>query len=208
MPRLTAALTITLDKPQTIAALLLGNSSSRRGWLHAQRRGNQFADLEQFRLRRDDHRDRRHARYQCPGRFGRQRPGDGRRVQGGYSPSAASSISGSHSLTMNGNGTLLVSGQNSYTGGTTRRRRRQPCRRGKRHVRAARRIGFHRLQWRHAAILIQQSARLFQSLQYRRQPGLQRRHQRPERDLVRRLERLRQQSLQGRQWHARLDLRR
>ena len=54
-------LTITLDAPQTVGTLLLGNSGARRRGLHPERHGKQHVDLEQFGPWRDDHGGQWHA---------------------------------------------------------------------------------------------------------------------------------------------------
>jgi autotransporter-associated beta strand protein len=115
----TTAVTITLDKPQTLGALLLGNSASTTVGYTLSGAGSNSLTLN-------------NSGYGAMitvtgGTHGINAPvvlADNLQVSGGNSGwtlsfGAASTITGSHALTMSGNGTLVLAGQNTYTGGTT-----------------------------------------------------------------------------------------
>jgi autotransporter-associated beta strand protein len=113
----TTALTITLDKPQTLGALLLGNSAGSALGYTLSGTGSNSLTLN-------------NSGYGATitvtgGTHAVNAPvilADNLQVAGGnngWTLSIGGSISGSHSLTVSGNGTLLLSGQNTYTGGTT-----------------------------------------------------------------------------------------
>jgi autotransporter-associated beta strand protein len=111
------ALTITLDKPQTVGALLLGNSGGTTLGYTLNGAGTNSLTFN-------------NSGYGATvtvtgGTHGVNAPvvlADNLQVAGGnagWTLSIAGSITGSHSLTMSGNGTLILSGQSTYTGGTT-----------------------------------------------------------------------------------------
>ncbi len=115
----TTPLTITLDKPQTLGAMLLGNSGSTTVGYTLSGTGSNSLTLN-------------NSGYGAmitvtSGTHGINAPvilADNLQVSGGnvgwtLSFGAAGSITGAHSLTMSGNGTLVLAGQNTYTGGTT-----------------------------------------------------------------------------------------
>jgi len=119
----TAALTITLDVPVTVGTLLLGNSGNAAVGYALSGTGSNTLTLNSsgYPLAGGGATitvmDGTHAIYASV------ELNDNLAVTGSNSGwvlsfGAASTITGGHSLTMNGNGTLILGGSNSYTGGT------------------------------------------------------------------------------------------
>ena len=119
----TAAATITLDKPQTIGLLELGNSASPTvGYTLSGTGTNTLTFNNAGNGATIAVTDGTHAvnapvvladNLQVTGN------NSGWTLSFGGAPSGSGSITGGYGLTMGGNGTLILSGQNTYTGVTT-----------------------------------------------------------------------------------------
>ena len=115
----TAALTITLDKPQTVALLQLGNSgSTTSGYTVSGTGANALTFNNGGNGATISVTDGAHA-VNAPVILADNLQVTGNNSSWILSFGASSSITGGYGLTMGGNGIVILSGQNTYTGVTT-----------------------------------------------------------------------------------------